>query len=229
MQLVEQRAEEGTAEELYQQIKKEKHKLIQEGKTKKGKPFAEILGDEIPFDIPESWKWVRLIDVVVDKPTNGYSPKGVDYVTNYKNLTLTATTAGYFKYDAFKYVDISGEEAEKYWLKHNDILVQRSNSRELVGTSCIYDGNDDKYIYPDLMMRFHTMPNICVQYIDYVLKSPFVRQYYSKNATGTSESMPKINQAIVSSTLIPLPPLAEQYRITAKIEELLPYCDKLNK
>lgn len=60
--LVEQRAEEGTGEELYQQIQAEKQRLIAEKKIKKEKPLAEITEDEIPFDIPESWKWVRLGD-----------------------------------------------------------------------------------------------------------------------------------------------------------------------
>ena len=61
--LVEQRAEEGTAEELYQQIQAEKQRLIAEKKIKKEKPLAKISEDEIPFDIPESWKWVRLGDI----------------------------------------------------------------------------------------------------------------------------------------------------------------------
>lgn len=225
--LVEQRPEEGTGEELYRQIQAEKHRLIKEGKIKKEKPLAEIAGNEIPFDIPESWKWVRLLDVVEEKPENGFSPKGVDYQTAVKNLTLTATTSGYFKEDAFKYVDIQLEPDSKYWLKKDDLLIQRSNSRELVGTSCIYTGDDDAFIYPDLMMKLRVMNGVDVKYVDYVLKSPLTRNYFSKNASGTSESMPKINQGIVSATLIPLPPLAEQKRIVAKLEEILPLCERL--
>lgn len=225
--LVEQRPEEGTGEELYRQIQAEKQRLIKEGKIKKEKPLAEIAEDEIPFDIPESWKWVRLLDVVEEKPANGFSPKGVDYQTAVKNLTLTATTSGYFKADAFKYVDIQLEPDSKYWLKKDDLLIQRSNSRELVGTSCIYTGDDDAYIYPDLMMKLRVMNGVDVKYVDYVLKSPLTRNYFSKNASGTSESMPKINQGIVSATLIPLPPLAEQKRIVAKLEEILPLCERL--
>ena len=61
--LVEQRAEEGTGEELYQQIQAEKQRLIQEKKIKKEKPLAEISEDEISFDIPESWKWVRIPEI----------------------------------------------------------------------------------------------------------------------------------------------------------------------
>lgn len=225
--LVEQRPSEGTGESLYQQIQAEKQKLIKDGKIKKEKPLSKISDDDIPFDIPESWKWVFLMDIAEEKPTNGFSPKGVDYETPIKNLTLTATTSGYFKPEAFKYVDIELEDDSKYWLKKNDLLIQRSNSRELVGTSCIYTGEDNAFIYPDLMMKLRMMPEVDVQYVDYVLKSPLTRNYFSKSASGTSKSMPKINQGIVSKTLVPLPPLAEQKRIVAKLEELLPLCERL--
>ena len=73
--LVEQRVEEGTAEALYQQIQAEKQKLIKDGKIKKGKPLTDIADDEIPFDIPDSWKWVRLDDVVIKTIKRGKSPK----------------------------------------------------------------------------------------------------------------------------------------------------------
>lgn len=225
--LVEQRPEEGTAEELFAQIQAEKQRLIKAGKIKKEKPLPEITDDEKPFEIPESWKWVHLLDIIQGKPANGFSPKGVSYPTEIRNLTLTATTSGTFKDDAFKYVDISEEAASKYWLKNNDLLVQRSNSRELVGTSCIYTGTDNAYIYPDLMMRMHVLSKVDIRYIDYVLKSPMTRNYYMASASGTSESMPKINQKTVSFTLVPLPPLAEQKRIVEKLEQLLPLCDHL--
>lgn len=227
--LVEQRTEEGTGQELFEKIQEEKEKIIKEGKIKRGKELAEIEYTDTPFDIPNSWKWVHLFDLSEEKPTNGYSVKGVDYQTPVRNLTLTATTSGYFKADAFKYVDIQLEPDSKYWLKKNDILIQRSNSRELVGTSCIYTGDDNAFIYPDLMMKIKLLPSVDVKYVDYVLKSPITRNYFSKSASGTSESMPKINQGIVMHTLIPLPPLAEQKRIVAMIEELLPYCDRLVK
>lgn len=71
--LVEQRPEEGTGEQLYQEIQKEKQRLIQEKKIKKEKPLAEISEDEIPFDIPESWKWVRVQLVTCLNPKNDLS------------------------------------------------------------------------------------------------------------------------------------------------------------
>ena len=68
--LVEQRPEEGTAEELYKQIHAEKQALIKAGKIKKEKPLPEISEDEIPFEIPESWKWVRIASIVTLNPKN---------------------------------------------------------------------------------------------------------------------------------------------------------------
>lgn len=223
--LTEQLPEDGTAEELYQQIQQEKLALEKAGKIKKSKPLTPVSEEEKPFDIPESWKWVRLINIIFDKPTNGFSPKGVDYPTKIKNLTLTATTSGVFKPEAYKYVDIPLEAATKYWLVKDDILIQRSNSAELVGTSCVFNGNDHEYIYPDLMMRIHVLPMVDTDYVARILKAPFTRQYYMSRASGSSDSMPKINQEIVANTLVPLPPLAEQKRIVAKLEELMPLCE----
>lgn len=228
-QLVEQREEDGTAEDLYKLIQEEKKKLIKEGKIRNIETYSIITEDNIPFEIPESWKWVRLIDLLVEKPTNGFSPKGVDYETRIKNITLTATTSGVFKEAEYKYVDIEIDDNSSYWLKKNDLLIQRSNSRDYVGTSCVYTGVDNSFIYPDLIMRMRVHSELLVNYIDYALKAPYNRKYFRENASGTSESMPKINQGTVKESLIPLPPLAEQQRIVERIEELLPYTKQLVK
>ena len=215
------------ASELLKRIHAEKEQLTKEGKIKKEKTLPPITEEEMSFEIPDNWAWVRLADVLLIQPTNGVSPKGVNYKTPFKNLTLTATTSGYFKPDSFKHVDISADIAEKYYLKDEDILIQRSNSRELVGTSCIYRHGNDLYIYPDLIMRLHLMPELSVDYIDFVLKAPPCRSYYQEAASGSSLSMPKINQATVRNTVIPLPPLAEQQRIVDRVNELLAVCEEL--
>lgn len=225
--LVSQINSEGTADDILCELE-----AINKSETKKrskSKIIFEINEDEIPFEIPSNWRWVRLFNILEIKPSNGYSPKEVKYTTDIKKLTLTATTSGYFKPEAFKYVDITKEESSSYWLKHNDLLIQRSNSRELVGTSCIYDGEDNEFIYPDLMMRMRVFENIDLKYIDYVLKAPFERKYFSENASGTSGSMPKITQDIVNNTLIPLPPLREQKRIVKAIEKCLVVINDFDK
>lgn len=73
--LVEQRPEEGTAEELYQQIQTEKQRLIKEGKIKKEKSLTKIAEDEVPFDIPQNWQMLRLDDIAAKNIKRGKSPK----------------------------------------------------------------------------------------------------------------------------------------------------------
>ena len=242
--LVPQDPSDEPASMLLERIRAEKERLIKEGKIKRDKNESVIyrrdnshyekhdgkeycIDEEIPCELPDSWAWIRLISIIEGKPQNGKSYKSVDYITSTKVLTLTATTSGKFKPDAYKYVPIEVSPDSSLWLKRNDILIQRSNSRELVGTSCIYSGNDNEYIYPDLMMRIKVLPGILEEYLDLVLKSPMVRTYYIQSATGTSESMPKINQITVSQTLIPLPPSLEQARIVEEVNRLLKYVNAL--
>lgn len=177
--------------------------------------------------IPEDWTECTLSEIIIDGPTNGISVKGTERETSIKNLTLTATTSGEFKPQEFKYVELELESTSKYWLKTGDILIQRSNSPELVGTSCVYTGNDNEFIYPDLMMKIKINKNLVdLWYMDCMLKSPIVRDYYRKSASGTSSSMPKINQTTVKNTPVFFPCIEEQKRIVAVVNELMARIDE---
>ncbi|WP_251555053.1 hypothetical protein [Neobacillus muris] len=121
--------------------------MVRENKIKKPETLLPILNEDKYFEIPNSWMWIRLQDIILEPPKNGYSPKGVDYPTSTKNLTLTATSSGFFKEEHFKYIEEEIPENSYLWLKKGDILIQRSNSLEKVGISCIYDGNDNAYIF----------------------------------------------------------------------------------
>ena len=181
------------------------------------------------YDIPNNWGWTFLEKILCFGPQNGYSPKAVDYTTTTKSLTLSATTKGTFDGSKFKYIDEVIPVSSHLWLENEDILIQRGNSAEYVGVSAVYYGDTGKYIYPDLMMKIRTIKEISTQYIYIVLSSDFIRNYFLRNATGTSGSMPKINQNVVKKCPVPLPPLAEQKRIVAKVDELMALCDQLEK
>lgn len=174
-------------------------------------------------------KQVTLSQCLVDKPRNGYSPKAVDYPTRYKNLTLTATTSGHFIDDCYKYIDIQIDDDSYLWVKHNDILIQRANTLEYVGTAVVYTGEDDKHVYPDLMMKCRTINDINPHYIVYQLQSQSTRQYYRRNATGTAGSMPKINQSVVMNTPIIITNSIEQNEIVKSIEAKFSVCDQIEK
>jgi len=175
------------------------------------------------------WDDVKLIEVIKTKPRNGFSPKGVDYLTGVKNLTLSATTKGYFDEKCFKYVDVVIPKDSHLWLKSGDFLVQRANSLEYVGVSALYSGEDDKFIYPDLMMKFQANEKIHPKYLGYSLQTEKTRKYFRDNATGTTGNMPKINQSVVSNTPINLPSLPEQHEIVRRVEQLFAYADTIEK
>lgn len=229
--LVEQRAEEGTAEELYKKIQAEKQKLIAEKKIKKEKPLPEITAEEIPFDIPESWKWVRLGEVI-DSIEAGKSFK-CDEVPPENGqcgiIKVSAVTWGSFRETESKTCYSNRFWTEEYAIRPSDFLICRANTAQLVGGCVIVENINKNLMLSDKVLRIKFLNYIYQYYVLWVLRSPIVRKQFSKSATGTSDSMKNISQNIIKNTIIPLPPLEEQKRIIAKIEELLPLCEKLKR
>jgi type I restriction enzyme, S subunit len=169
-----------------------------------------------------------LSQLLIFGPKNGYSPRSVDHDTGIKSLSLSATTRGEFDGKHYKFVDIERPESEsELWLKSGDILVQRANSIEYVGVSALYDGPDNQFIYPDLMMKLRFSKEIEPKFAALCLNSNSVREYFRSNASGTSGSMPKINQTTLLSAKIPVPNFSEQHRIVAKVDALIALCDQL--
>ena len=219
--LVEQRPEEGTGEELYQQIQAEKQRLIKDGRIKKEKPLAEITEDEIPFDIPESWKWVSVGSVCVN----------IQYGSSQKSsatgkvpvLRMGNIQNGRLVWDKLVYTS-DDEEIAKYPLQYNDLLFNRTNSKELVGKTAIYK-SEFPAIYAGYLVRV-TPLLMCSDYLNYVMQSQF---YWSYCQTVRSDAIGQsnINAEKLKRFVFPLPPFAEQKRIVAKLEEILPLCERL--
>ena len=219
--LVEQRPEEGTAEELFAQIQEEKQRLIAEKKIKKEKPLPEITDDEKPFDIPESWKWVSVGNVC----TNIQYGSSQKSATSGKVAVLRMGNIQNGKLILDKLVYTSDEaEIEKYPLKYDDLLFNRTNSKELVGKTAIYKG-EIPAIYAGYLVRI-TPLYMNSDYLNYVMQSQFYWSYCQavrSDAIGQSN----INAEKLKRFMFPLPPLAEQKRIVEKLEQLLPLCERL--
>jgi type I restriction enzyme S subunit len=215
------------ASELLARIQAEKQQLIKDKKIKKQKPLPAISEEEKPFELPDGWVWCRLNDVIYENPRNGYSPKTVDYPTTTKTLKLGATTSGKFISSEIKYINEKISKESFLWLNKRDILIQRGNSIDFVGVSAIYNGKSNEFVYPDLMMKLKPVESISEVLLHHALMSPSCREYFRDNATGAQKSMPKINQGVVSSTLIPFCSQNEQKAIVAKVEKLLALCDQL--
>lgn len=177
--------------------------------------------------IPVSWRWQTLDDLLIFGPTNGFSPKAVEYETAVRSLTLSATTTGYFRDECSKFVEADIPLNSDLWLCDGDMLVQRGNAIEYVGVAAIYWGGANQFIYPDLMMKVRISAEINVRFVHLAMLSKPCRDYMRTRASGTSGSMPKINQGVLKGLPIPVPPIAEQDRIVAKVDELIAICDTL--
>lgn len=226
--LVEQRPEEGTGEELYQQIQAEKQRLIKEGKIKKEKPLPEIAENEIPFDIPESWKWVYLDDIVVKPIKRGKSPT----YTLQSNILVFAqkcnTKAGYIDLSLSQFLDESklSKYPDEEFMQDCDIVINSTGNGTL-GRVGIYRNADKPEHYllvPDSHVTIiRANKKINAKYVFFALK--YYQPFLEKLGTG-STNQTELSASVIRSLAFPLPPLAEQNRIVAKIEELLPYIDR---
>ena len=219
--LVEQRPEEGTGEELYRQIQAEKQALIKAGKIKKEKPLPEIVEDEIPFDIPESWKWVRWGDLS-QSIQYGYNAPAKEN-GRIKMVRISDIQNGKVLWDTVPYCDIKEDEIPAYLLEENDILFARTGGT--VGKSYLVKEVPEEAIYAGYLIRTQYSSLLCPEYMKDFMESQL---YWNQLRNGTiATAQPNCNGKTLSKMILPLPPLAEQKRIVAKLEEILPVCEKL--
>ena len=228
--LVEQRPEEGTAEELFAQIQEEKQRLIAEKKIKKEKPLPEITDDEKPFDIPESWKWVRLGTLVQFE--NGDRSIKYPVETDYVEFGIPffgAKDMGekYMLFDNVRYIsECKFQELANGKLQDQDFICLLRGS---VGRIAIFK-KDSKHKTGFICAQMVIMRCIdldIVQYLHYIMKSAHYVKSVESKTTGTA--VRQLPAKELANVLIPLPPLAEQKRIVEKLEQLLPLCEKLKE
>ena len=209
--LTEQRPEEGSAEELLERIREEKQRLIAEGKLKKEKPLPDITEDEIPFDIPAGWKWVRLGEIC--EVIMGQSPDGSSITTSSDGIEFHQGKIC-FTNKFLTQSSIKTFEATRIAVSGSVLLCVRApvgGVNITLRDICI--GRGLCSIYPHYTIE--------PEFWFYWLKSQ--KEYFEMKATGTTFKAITIN--VVRQHCIPLPPLAEQKRIVEKIEAIFKQAD----
>jgi type I restriction enzyme S subunit len=229
--LVEQREEDGTAEDLYKQIQEEKNKLIKEGKIKKTKALPEITEDEIPFDIPENWKWVKLGNLS-SLITKGTTPRGgkVSYLDEGIGFLRAENVAGFDKLNLvdLKFVDENTHSTflKRSILEENDILITIAGT---LGRTAIVR-KEDLPLNANQAVSLTRLINselLNLKYLVFAINAPIIQSMLTGKKKTTA--IPNLTLEIINDCILPLPPLAEQQRIVEKIEELLPYTNQLVK
>ena len=224
--LVPQDKNDEPASVLLEKIKAEKEKLIKEKKIKKEKPLAPISDEEKPFDIPDSWEWCRL-GSLLSVQGGKRVPKGaqlLDIPTNHIYIRVTDMKDGTIIDDKLKYIDDNiFQQIKKYIINKDDLYLTIAGTIGNVGVV------PDKFDGMNLTENAVKLTNILINrlFIKCFINSNFVQiQFIDKTNTV---AQPKLAIERILTTIIPLPPLAEQKRIVEKIEKLLPHIEEYGK
>lgn len=217
--LVEQKPEEGTGAELYKQMQAEKQRLIKEKKIKKEKTLVEITDDEIPFDIPETWIWIRVGDV--GSWGSGATPPRTNpayYGGSIPWLKTGDLNDGFIKEVPEFITELALEKTSVRLNPVGSVLM------------AMYGATIGKLGILEIPVTTNQACCACIpyagmynKYLFYYLMS--MRQTYIGMAEGGAQ--PNISKEKIVNSILPLPPLEEQHRIVAKLEEILPLCERL--
>lgn len=223
--LVPQRKEEGTAKDLLAEIRAEKARLVKEKKIKKTKPLPNITDDEKPFAIPDSWEWVRMGDLL-----------NIIGGTSYKNNQITThglrilrggniNTPNISLYNDDVFLPLTFIDKEKL-IRQNDILIVASTgSKKAIGRSGFVYGTHDNISIGAFLRICRLFYTKIFPYMTLIFSSEYYRNHIRESVQGTNIN--NVKKEYILNFLAPIPPLAEQRRIVAKLEELLPLCDQL--
>lgn len=184
-------------------------KLFREGL--RGEPLKQT---EIG-EIPESWDVVELAALLREPLRNGHSARATNQDHGVPTFSLTAVTYDDFSDENVKLTEADPHAVKELWLKSGDILIERANTPELVGTAALYRGSDGKAIFPDLIVRVRVdEKRVEAPFLAEWLTQPAIRRFYRQAARGSATSMPKIDQPTIGRTPVSLPSPTEQRRIS---------------
>lgn len=217
--LVPQCAADGNARELLDAIRAEKQKS---SKSKSSKPLPPIADDEIPFDIPDNWVWVRLGEIGIFN--GGYAFKSENYVSKEKGVRVLRIS----DFDENGIKDKNpvyyphNNELENYKLSENDIIMCMTGGT--VGKSFLIKSLNEEMYVNQRVADVKCSSSVNVDYVYSVILSHHIQKNIQENKNSTNDN---ISADLIKNFLIPLPPLAEQRRIVSAIEKLLPMCERL--
>ncbi len=220
--LVEQDDNDEPASELLAEIRKEKEKLVKEGKLKKKdlevKPIEE---DEVPFEIPERWMWCRWGDLSFSIQYGFNAP--AQSSGTIKMVRISDIHDNKVSWDSVPYCEIKDLEIETYKLQVNDILFARTGGT--VGKSFLVTEINEDAVYAGYLIRTRFSKNIFPKYAKIFMETA---TYWEQLREGTiATAQPNCNGQTLSKMMIPIPPLSEQKRIVAKVEEVMGELDKI--
>ena len=223
--LVPQDNQDEPASILYEKIIVEKENLIKQGKIKKEKPLPPITDDDIPYNIPENWKWVRLGEVC-DKITDG-AHQTPTYISNgIPFLSVKNISNGFICFDDVKYISQAEHEIlySRCNIEKDDILLTKVGT---TGIPVIVDTDKIFDIFVSIALLKINTKYLNNKFLKYTILSPMIQELVKLYTRGIGNKNLVIKD--IKNFHIPLPPLKEQERIVKKVDELMALCDKLEQ
>jgi type I restriction enzyme, S subunit len=227
--LVPQDENDEPASVLLEKIRVERELLVKEGKIKKEKLLPAIEKNDVPFELPEHWKWTRFGEIIL-YIESGWSPmceKHPKEGNEWGVLKVSAVTWDNFNPSENKALPVSFEPRPEHEVKVGDFLMSRANTSQLIAKSVIVETTPERLLLSDKLLRVFFSDFTDKRFFNLYNNSPVAREYYAKKASGTSTSMRNISRDQIHNMPIPIPPLVEQKRIITKLNQLMSLCDEL--
>jgi type I restriction enzyme S subunit len=225
--LVEQDPSDEPAKELLKRIEAEKEILLNEGMIRKSKPLDTIQANELPFEEPWQWAWTRIGNIVL-LTQYGTSQKSQPSASGVSVLAMGNTQDGSVVWGNEKRIPQTSSELPELYLRKFDLLYNRTNSTELVGKTGIFLGEDNAMTFASYLIRLR--PSLAwsnPRFVNMAMNTSEFRATQIVPLIKKQTGQANVNGTALKNMLIPLPPLAEQHRIVAKVDELMAICDQL--
>ena len=224
--LVEQAPADQPASELLKDIDAEKQRLVKAGKIKAPKPLPPIKPEEVPYQLPQGWEWVRL-GGIASYIQRGKGPTYTDFSTH---QVISQKCVRWYGLDLEPARYIAPESLQKYeairFLRAGDLLWN-STGTGTIGRACLVPENVENHeIVVDSHVTVVRPVLISPLFLWRWIQSPIVQDGIEGSASGTTNQI-ELNTSTVINHLMPLPPLPEQHRIVARIDRLMACCDAL--
>ena len=213
-----------TGAELLAKIKAEKEQLIKEKKIKKQKPLPPVTDNETPFEIPKNWVWCRLGEIA-NNIHYGFNTSAKPNKSDVRLLRITDIQNNKVNWHSVPGCDYSEKDIKTYLLKENDIVIARTGGT--IGKTYIVKGINVKSLFASYLIRVIPNSLLNADFLKLFFESPNYWSQLYEAAWGAGQ--PNVNATKLNSLIISLPPLSEQKAIVSKLEELMTYCDGLEK
>lgn len=226
--LVPQNSNDEPASKLVERIQTEKQRYLAESKTRKQKDLATDSRLEPPFEVPAGWEWQTIDDVlhVTGGVTLGRKLGGRKLLSK-PYLRVANVQRGRLELDHIKEVEVPEDEIEKYLLQNGDLLITEGGDWDKVGRTATWRDELPECLHQNHVFRARAViADWEPRWAEMYLNSASAREYFAGSSKQTT-NLASINMTQLRACAFPLPPLPEQHRIVAKVDQLMALCDQL--